>query len=148
FELGTPNWASWYSKNDQYSQEKLSGDLEKLQSYYMNRGYADFGIDSTQVTIAPNKQSMYIAADVKEGDIYKIADVKLLGTMVLPEATLRQLVFVKPGEVFNRGAIEASTKAIKALLPNIGYAYAKVTPYPKLDKDKHTVDLTLYIEPG
>lgn len=148
FELGTPNWASWYSKNDQYSQEKLSGDLEKLQSYYMNRGYADFGVDSTQVTIAPDKQSMYIAADVKEGDIYKIADVKLLGTMVLPEATLRQLVFVKPGEVFNRGAIEASTKAIKGLLANIGYAYAKVTPYPKLDKDKRTVDLTLYIEPG
>src|SRR6185437_12924339 len=118
FELGTPNWMSWYSKNDQYSREKLSGDLEKLQSYYMDRGYADFGVDSTQVTIAPDKQSMYIAADVKEG------------------------------EVFNRGAIEASTKAIKALLANIGYAYAKVTPYPKLDKDKRTVDLTLYIEPG
>ncbi|MBD8900117.1 outer membrane protein assembly factor BamA [Rhodanobacter sp. DHG33] len=148
FELGTPNWMSWYSKNDQYSQEKLSGDLEKLQSYYMNRGYADFGVDSTQVTIAPDKQSMYIAADVKEGEIYKIADVKLLGTMVLPETTLRQLVFVKPGDVFNRSAIEASTKAIKALLANIGYAYAKVTPYPKLDKDKRTVDLTLYVEPG
>ncbi|MEW9573783.1 outer membrane protein assembly factor BamA [Rhodanobacter sp. Si-c] len=148
FELGTPNWMSWYSKNDQYSQDKLKGDLEKLQSYYMNRGYADFGIDSTQVTIAPDKQSMYIAADVKEGEVYKIADVKLLGTLVLPEATLRQLVFVKPGEVFNRGAIEASTKAIKALLANIGYAYAKVTPYPKLDKEKRTVDLTLYIEPG
>jgi outer membrane protein insertion porin family len=148
FELGTPNWTSWYSKNDQYSQEKLSGDLEKLQSYYMNRGYADFGVDSTQVTIAPDKQSMYIAADVKEGDIYKVTDVKLLGTMVLPETTLRQLVFVKPGDVFNRGAIEASTKSIKALLANIGYAYAKVTPYPKLDKDKRTVDLTLYVEPG
>ena len=148
FELGTPNWMSWYSKNDQYSREKLSGDLEKLQSYYMNRGYADFGVDSTQVTIAPDKQSMYIAADVKEGEIYKIQDVKLLGTLVLPEATLRQLVFVKPGEVFNRAAIENSTKALKALLANIGYAYAKVTPYPKLDKDKRTVDLTLYIEPG
>jgi outer membrane protein insertion porin family len=148
FELGTPNWMSWYSKNDQYSQEKLKGDMEKLQSYYMDRGYADFGIDSTQVTISPDKQAMYIAADVKEGEIYKIADVKLLGTLVLPESTLRQLVFVKPGEVFNRAAIENSTKAIKALLANIGYAYAKVTPYPKLDKDKRTVDLTLYIEPG
>ena len=148
FESDTTNWMSWYSKDDQYSREKLSGDLEKLQSYYMDRGYADFGVDSTQVTIAPDKQSMYLAADVKEGEIYKISDVKLLGTLVLPETTLRQLVFVKPGEVFNRGAIEASTKAIKALLANIGYAYAKVTPYPKLDKDKRTVDLTLYIEPG
>ena len=148
FELGTPNWMSWYSKNDQYSQEKLSGDLDKLQAYYMNRGYADFGVDSTQVTIAPDKQSMYIAADIKEGEVYKIADVKLLGTLVLPETTLRQLVFVKRGELFNRAAIEASTKAIKGLLADIGYAYAKVTPYPKLDKEKHTVDLTLYIEPG
>ncbi|BFI95268.1 MAG: outer membrane protein assembly factor BamA [Rhodanobacter sp.] len=148
FELGTPNWMSWYSKNDQYSQEKLSGDLDKLQAYYMNRGYADFGVDSTQVTIAPDKQSMYIAADVKEGAVYRIADVKLLGTLVLPETTLRQLVFVKDGDLFNRGAIEASTKAIKGLLADIGYAYAKVTPYPKLDKDKRTVDLTLYIEPG
>jgi outer membrane protein insertion porin family len=91
---------------------------------------------------------MYIAADVKEGETYKISDVKLLGTLPLPESTLRQLVFVKPGELFNRGAIETSTKAIKALLANIGYAYAKVTPYPKLDKEKRTVDVTLYVEPG
>ncbi|MDE1894913.1 MAG: outer membrane protein assembly factor BamA [Pseudomonadota bacterium] len=148
FESGTPNLMSWYSKNDQYSREKLSGDLEKLQSYYMNRGYADFGVDSTQVAIAPDKRSMYIDTSIKEGDIYKVSDVKLLGDLVLPEATLRQLVFIKAGETFNRAAIEDSTKAIKALLANLGYAFAKVTPIPKLDKEKHTVDLTLYVEPG
>jgi outer membrane protein insertion porin family len=148
FESNTPGLLSWYSKDDQYSREKLSGDLEKLQSYYMDRGYADFGVDSTQVAIAPDKRSMYIDASVKEGEIYKVADVKLLGELILPEATLRQLVFVKSGDTFNRAAIEASTKSIKALLANIGYAYAKVTPIPKLDKDKRTVDLTLYIEPG
>ncbi|MDE2308417.1 MAG: outer membrane protein assembly factor BamA [Xanthomonadaceae bacterium] len=148
FESNTPGLMSWYSKDDQYSREKLSGDLEKLQSYYMDRGYADFGVDSTQVTIAPDKRSMYIDASVKEGEVYKIADVKLLGKLILPEATLRQLVFVHKGETFNRAAIEASTKAIKSILANIGYAYAKVTPIPKLDKEKRTVDLTMYIEPG
>ena len=148
FESNTPGLLSWYSKDDQYSREKLSGDLEKLQSYYMNRGYADFGVDSTQVSIAPDRRSMYIDASVKEGDTYKIADVKLLGTLILPEATIRQLVYVKPGDLFNRSAIEASTKSIKAILSNIGYAYAKVTPIPKLDKDKRTVDLTLFVEPG
>ncbi|OOG60043.1 outer membrane protein assembly factor BamA [Rhodanobacter sp. C03] len=148
FESDTSNLMSWYSKDDQYSREKLSGDLEKLQSYYMDRGYADFGVDSTQVSISPDKRGMYIDASVKEGDIYKVTDVKLLGTLILPEATLRQLIFVKQGDTFNRAAIEGSSKSIKAVLANIGYAYAKVTPIPKLDKDKRTVDLTLYIEPG
>ena len=148
FESGTTNWTSWYSKNDQYSREKLSGDMEKLQSYYMNRGYADFGIDSTQVTIAPDKRTMYVAADVKEGEIYKVTAVKLLGDLILPESTLRHLVIVAPGDTFNRAAVEASTDGIKALLANLGYAFAKVTSIPKLDKEKRTVDLTLYIEPG
>ncbi|MES1153811.1 MAG: outer membrane protein assembly factor BamA, partial [Rhodanobacter sp.] len=116
FESDTSNLMSWYSKDDQYSREKLSGDLEKLQSYYMDRGYADFGVDSTQVSIAPDKRAMYIDASIKEGEIYKIADVKLLGTLILPESTLRQLVFVKDGDTFNRAAIEASTKSIKAIL--------------------------------
>ncbi len=148
FESNTPGLMSWYSKDDQYSREKLSGDLEKLQSYYMNRGYADFGVDSTQVSIAPDKRSMYIDASVKEGDTYTISDVKLLGTLILPESTLRQLLYVKKGDLFNRSAIETSGKSIKAILANIGYAYAKVTPIPKLDKNNHTVDLTLFVEPG
>jgi len=148
FESGTTNWMSWYSKNDQYSREKLSGDLEKLQSYYMNRGYADFGVDSTQVTISPDKQAMYIAASIKEGEVYTVSDVHLLGKLILPEKTLRQLVFVKTGDKFNRAAVEATSNAIKGILANLGFAYAKVTPVPKLDKEKRTVDLTFYVEPG
>ncbi|KQZ80148.1 outer membrane protein assembly factor BamA [Rhodanobacter sp. Root561] len=148
FESDTSSWMSWYSKDDQYSREKLSGDLEKLQSYYMDRGYADFGIDSTQVAIAPDKRSMYIDASIKEGEVYTVSDVKLLGDLILPEKTMRSLVFTKAGATFNRAAIEASSKAIKAVLANIGYAYAKVTPIPKLDKEKRTVDLTMYVEPG
>ncbi|TBR38755.1 MULTISPECIES: outer membrane protein assembly factor BamA [Dyella] len=148
FESDTTNWMSWYSKDDQYSREKLSGDLEKLQSYYMDRGYADFGVDSTQVTIAPDKRAMYISASVKEGEIYTVSDIHLLGEMVIPEESMRKLVFQKQGETFNRKAIEASTDAMKSILASIGYAFAKVTPVPKLDKEKRTVDLTLFIEPG
>ena len=148
FESDTSNWLSWYSKDDQYSREKLSGDLEKLQSYYMDRGYADFGVDSTQVTIAPDKRAMYLTASIKEGEIYKISDIHLLGQLILPEDTLRQLIFVHKDETFNRKAIENSSDAIKGILASIGYAFAKVTPVPKLDKDNRTVDLTFYIEPG
>jgi outer membrane protein insertion porin family len=148
FESNTTNWLSWYSKDDQYSREKLSGDLEKLSNYYMNRGYADFGIDSTQVAISPDKRAMYVDASVKEGEVYTVSDVKLLGELILPEETLRKLVYIHKGDTFNRAAIEASSDAIKAILANIGYAFAKVTPVPKLDKDKRTADLTLFIEPG
>jgi outer membrane protein insertion porin family len=148
FESNTTNWLSWYSKDDQYSREKLSGDLEKLSNYYMNRGYADFGVDSTQVAISPDKRAMYIDASVKEGEVYTVSDVHLLGELILPEDTLRKLVYIHKGDTFNRAAIEASTDAIKAILANIGYAFAKVTPVPKLDKDKRTADLTLFIEPG
>ncbi|KAF1005099.1 MAG: Outer membrane protein assembly factor BamA [Luteibacter sp.] len=148
FESNTTNWLSWYSKDDQYSREKLSGDLEKLGNYYMNRGYADFGIDSTQVSISPDKRAMYVDASVKEGEVYTVSDVKLLGELILPEDTLRKLVYIHKGDTFNRAAIEASTDSIKGILANIGYAFAKVTPVPKLDKDKRTADLTLFIEPG
>ena len=148
FESGTTNWLSWYSKNDQYSQDKLSGDLKKLQSYYMDRGYADFGLDSSQVTISPDKRAMYITADVVQGEIYHISDTHLLGQLILPEDTLRKLVFVHNGDLFNRAAIEATSNSIKALLANIGYAFAKVNSVPKLDKDKHTADITWYIQPG
>ncbi len=148
FESDTSNWTSWYTKDDQYSREKVSGDLEKLGSYYMNRGYADFGVTSTQVAISPNKREMYISASVKEGDVYEISDVHLLGDLVLPEKTLRQFVFIKKGDTFNRALIQQSAKIMKGVLANIGYAFAEVQPIPKLDKEKHTVDLTFYVKPG
>ncbi|MDE2224218.1 MAG: outer membrane protein assembly factor BamA [Xanthomonadaceae bacterium] len=148
WESGTPNWTSWYSNNDQYSREKLSGDLTKLSSYYLDRGYADFNINSAQVTISPDKRNIYIAAGIHEGDIFKISDIHLLGTLVLPEAALRKVLRIKPGEVFDRHSIELSSDAITDVLSNIGYAFAKVSPVPKVDEQNHTVDLTFYVEPG
>lgn len=148
FESNTSNWTSWYSKDDQYSREKLSGDLEKLQSYYMDRGYADFNVESTQVSISPDKRKMYIASSIKEGDIYKINDIKLTGNMVLKEEDLRKLVKVNTGDVFSRKQIEASVDSITAMLSNIGYAFAEVQPIPAIDKDKREVGINFFITPG
>jgi outer membrane protein insertion porin family len=148
FKSDTSNWTSWYTKDDQYSREKVSGDLKKLTSYYMNRGYADFNINSTAVTISPDKRKMYLSAGIKEGEIYKISDVHLLGKLILPEKFMRSLVFMKKGDTFNRYLVEQSKKIIKSRLSNIGYAFAKVQTVPKLDKKNHTVDMTFYVKPG
>ncbi|MGH8183126.1 MAG: outer membrane protein assembly factor BamA [Rhodanobacteraceae bacterium] len=148
WESGTPNWTSWYSSNDQYSREKLSGDLTKLSSYYLDRGYADFNINSAQVTISPNKRDIYIAAGIHEGDIFKISQIHLLGTLILPESALRKVLRIKPGEIFDRHSIELSSDAITDVLSNIGYAFAKVSPIPKVDEKDHTVDLTFFVDPG
>jgi outer membrane protein insertion porin family len=148
FESNTTNWLSWYSKDDQYSQEKLSGDLKKLQSYYMDRGYADFGVDSTQVSLSPDKRDMYIATSIKEGETYTINDIKLLGDLILPEDSMRKLVYIKKGDPFNRARIQNIADGMKGILADIGYAFAKVTPVPELDKEKRTVDLTFYVVPG
>jgi len=148
FESSTSNWTSWYSKDDQYSREKLSGDLEKLQSYYMDRGYADFDVESTQVSISPDKRKMYVVASIKEGEVYKVSDIKLTGTLVLREEDLRKLIQVKDGEVFSRKKVEQSVDAITAALSNIGYAFADVNPLPAIDKETREVSLNFFINPG
>jgi outer membrane protein insertion porin family len=148
FESNTSHLTSFYTKDDQYSREKLSGDLEKLQSFYMDRGYADFNVDSTQVGISPDKRKMYVTANIKEGEIYKINDIKLTGTLILKEEDLRKLVQLKVGDVFSRKKIEQSVDAITAVLSNIGYAFADVQPIPAIDKEKREVGLTLFVNPG
>ena len=147
-ELHTPNWLSWYKQDDRYSRESLTGDLEKLRSYYMDRGYANFQIESTQVTIAPEKDNMYITVNVNEGDIFKVSDIKLAGTMVVPEAELRKLLLIKPGDVFSRKAVTSSQELMSYRLGADGYAFAKIDPVPTPDNDKKTVSITFFIEPG
>lgn len=148
FESNTSNWTSWYSKDDQYSKEKFSGDLEKLQSYYMDRGYADFNVDSAQVGISPDKRKMYVVANVTEGEVYKINDIKLTGTLVLNEDDLRKLLQIKVGDTFSRKQIEQSVDAITSALSNIGYAFAEVQPIPAIDKEKREVGLNFFVVPG
>jgi outer membrane protein insertion porin family len=148
FELHTPNWLSWYKQDDRYSRESLTGDLEKLRSYYMDRGYANFQIESTQVTIAPEKDNMYITVNVNPGDVFKVSEIKLAGTMVVPEADLRKLLLFKPGEVYSRKAVTSSQELMSYRLGADGYAFAKIDPVPTTDNDKKTVAITFFIEPG
>jgi outer membrane protein insertion porin family len=148
FELKTPNWLSWYKQDDRYSKESLTGDLEKLRSYYMDRGYANFQIDSTQVAIAPEKDDMYITVNISEGEVFKISEIKLAGTMVVPEAELRKLIFFKPGDTYSRKAVTSTQQLMSYRLGADGYAFAKIDPVPTPDNDKKTVALTFFIEPG
>jgi outer membrane protein insertion porin family len=148
FELKTPNWLSWYKQDDRYSRESLTGDLEKLRSYYMDRGYANFQIESTQVTIAPEKDDMYITINVNEGDVFKISDIKLAGTMVVPEAQLRKLLLIHPGDIYSRKQVTGSQELMSYRLGADGYAFSKIDPVPTPDNDKKTVSLTFFIEPG
>ena len=144
----TPGWLTWYTKNDQYSKSRLGGDIEALRSYYLNRGYLEFNVDSTQVSISPDKQGIYITINVTEGPQYKVADVKLAGQMLVPEAELRKLITIKSGDVFERDRLTETTKKIGDRLGNDGYAFANVNAVPELDKDKSTVAFTLFVDPG
>jgi outer membrane protein insertion porin family len=148
FESSTPGMLSWYTKDDQYSREKLQGDLEALRSYYQDRGYIDFNIESTQVTISPDKQDIYITANVREGDLYTVSEVVLTGEFVVPEAGLRQLVVVNEDQTFSRRRLEASVDNITKSLSNVGYAFANVNPVPEIDREAKQVKLTLFVEPG
>jgi outer membrane protein insertion porin family len=148
FELKTPNWLSWYKQDDRYSRESLTGDLEKLRSYYMDRGYANFQIESTQVTIAPEKDDMYITVNVSEGEVFKVSDIKLAGTMVVPEAQLRRLLLVKPGDTYSRKMVTSTQQLMSYRLGADGYAFAKIDPVPTADNEHKTVALTFFIEPG
>ncbi|MBL8479440.1 MAG: outer membrane protein assembly factor BamA [Sterolibacteriaceae bacterium] len=146
--LRTSGWLTWYTKNDQYSKQKLSGDLETLRSHYLDRGYLEFNIDSTQVSISPDKQDIYITINLTEGERYTVSSVKLAGQMLLPEEELTKLVQVVPGEVFSREKMADTTKAISERLGNEGYAFANVNAAPELNKEKRQVAFTVFIDPG
>ncbi len=142
------NWASWYRRDDQYSKEKLSGDLEKLNSWYLDRGYVDFSIDSTQVSISPDKRDMFITAGVTEGEQYKISEIKVTGDTILPQEDVEKMVFQKEGDTFSRALLEFSADAITNTLSNIGYAFAKVNPIPTTNRADRTVAINMQVVPG
>lgn len=148
FVLRTPGWITWYTKHDQYSRQKLAGDLESVRSFYQNRGYLDFSIDSTQVSITPDKKDIYITVNITEGEKYTVSEVKLAGQFLLPEEDLKKLVQLKPGDVFARDKLTQSTKAIADRLGNEGYAFANANAVPQIDKDKREVAFTILLDPG
>ena len=148
FALRTPGWLTWYTKQDQYSRQKLSADLETLRSYFLNRGYLDFTIDSTQVSITPDKQDIYITVNVTEGEKYTVSEVLLAGQLLLPADQFEKLIKVKAGDVYSRERLIESVKAINDRLGNDGYAFANANPVPRDDKEKRTVAFTIVIDPG
>ncbi|MEP6907374.1 MAG: outer membrane protein assembly factor BamA, partial [Pseudoxanthomonas sp.] len=148
WESKESNWLSWYRRDDQYSKEKLSGDMEKLNSYYLDRGYVDFAMDSTQVSISPDKQDMFITAGVTEGSQYKVSDVKVTGDTILPVEDIERYVLVKKDQVFSRAILEYTSDAITSTLGNIGYAFSKVNPIPTVDRENLTVAINLQVVPG
>ena len=148
FVLRTPGLMTWYSKNDQYSRQKLSADIEVLRSYYLDRGYLEFNVDSTQVTISPDKKDIFISIGITEGPKYTVSDVKVAGELLIPEADIRKLITLKPGDVYSRNKITESTKSINDRLGNEGYAFANVNAVPDLDKSANRASFTFFIDPG
>ena len=148
FQLSTTNWLSWYTKNDQYSKQKLAADLEALRTYYLNRGYLEFNIDSTQVSISPDKKDIYITVGVSEGERYVVSSVKLAGDLILSEEEFRKSMQIKAGDIFSREKLNESTKSISDKLSAKGYAFANVNAAPEIDKEKRQVAFTLFVDPG
>ncbi len=147
FELDTANWLSWVRQDDRYSKEALEGDLEKLRAYYMNRGYADFRVESTQVAISPNKKDIFVTIGIHEGDQYTISDVKLVGDMVVPEALLRAMVLVQPGSMFNQRMLEQSSEFMSLRLGEQGYANAEIEAVPELNYETKEAEITFFVDP-
>jgi outer membrane protein insertion porin family len=148
FLLTTPNWMSWWNKDDQYSKQKLNADIETLRSFYMNKGYLEFNVDSTQVSITPDKKDIYITINITEGEKYTISEVKLAGETLVPEDELRQLIQVQAGDTFSREKVTQTSKAISDRLSNDGYAFSNVNPVPEINKEKHTAAFTFFVDPG
>ena len=146
--LTTPGWLTWYTKNDQYSKQKLQADLEVLRSFYQDRGYLEFNIESTQVSISPDRENITITINVSEGPPYKVGDVRLAGDLLIEEAELRRLIRVQPGDTFSRARLQASAKDISDRLGAEGYAFANVNAVPELDRDKATASFTFFVDPG
>ncbi len=139
---------SFFTGHSKYSKQQLAGDLETLRSYYLDRGYINFNIDSTQVSLTPDMKDIYVTINVTEGKKYTVSAVNLAGNLVLPKAQVEKLISINPGDIFSRKKITATTKAISDRLGDEGYAFANVNAVPEVSKKKQTVALTFFVDPG
>ncbi|MEY4524493.1 MAG: hypothetical protein RIR27_1569 [Pseudomonadota bacterium] len=147
-QLKTGGWLSWYSKDNLYSKQKLTADLENIRSYYLNRGYLEFVIESTQVSITPDKKGIYLTVSIREGNKFTVKNVRLAGDLLGKDAELIQLVSLKAGDTFSSAKLTDSTKAIAEILGSYGYAFATINPQPDIRRELSEVDLTLVVDPG
>lgn len=148
FEIKSSNWLSFFRNDDQYSREKMKGDLESLTSYYMDRGYLKFNIDSTQVSVSPGRDTVYITANISEGEQYTVSSVELSGDLVLPEDDLKAYIVVDEGSIFSQRAVTSTEEYLTQLLGNEGYNFAKVSGIPEVAEDGNEVVLKFFIDPG
>ncbi len=148
FELKTTGWFSWISGNDKYSREKLNGGLESLSSYYLDRGYIRFNIDSTQVAITPDRSAVYITVNVTEGEKYKVTKVDLSGDIVIPESEMRGFLLLRDGQDFSQVQVTNTEEMITQRLGVEGYTFAKVNGIPEIDDENKTVALKFFVDPG
>ena len=148
FDLDTGGWLSWYTKSDQYSRTKLNADIETLRSYYLTRGYLEFRIDSTQVVISPDKQSIDIAINVTEAERYVVSGVKLEGNYLGKDDEFKSLVTIRPGQAYNADEVAQTTKAFSDYFGNFGYAFAQVEARPEVDRVNNRVALVLQATPS
>ncbi len=139
---------SRFTKNNQYSSQKLEADLESLRSFYMDRGYLKFDVLSTQVNISPEKEDVYLTINITEGDVYTVEDIQLAGKAVVDPEELFPLIELRRNEPFSRKQVVKSTEAINAALSDKGYALASVNAIPDIDEENKSVKITLYVEPG
>ncbi|HHJ80217.1 MAG TPA: outer membrane protein assembly factor BamA, partial [Candidatus Tenderia electrophaga] len=148
FELGIPAFYSIFSSRDQYSKQKLAADIETLKSFYLDRGYINFNVVSTQVSITPEKKSVFITLNIDEGEQFTISSIELAGDLIVPEAELKGLIKVEPGDIFSRRKVNAISSAIGDRLGNEGYAFANVNAIPEIDAEGKQVSLIYFIDPG
>jgi outer membrane protein insertion porin family len=146
--LNTHGWFSWYTKADQYSKTKLTGDIETIKSFYLNRGYLEVNIESTQVSITPDKKDIYLTINISEGEKFKVSGVKLDGEMFGREDELSSLVLLKKGDIYSGELLTATNKRISDRMGTFGYAFANVNANPEIDHDKREVSFTFFIDPG
>ncbi|MCL2308977.1 MAG: outer membrane protein assembly factor BamA [Proteobacteria bacterium] len=147
-KLRTPGWFTWYTKNDQYSKQKLQADLESLRSFYQDQGFLEFAVEATQVSISPDKAAIDITITVSEGQRYKVSSVSLAGDLAVDESEIRKLIRIKAGSVYSRAKLQTTSKDISERLGAEGYAFANVNAVPEIHKEDGTVAFTFFIDPG
>ncbi len=148
FELGTKPWYMFLSRKDRYSREQFSGDLERLESFYLDNGFVEFSIDSTPISITPNREDVYITLNINEGDQFTISNVDLAGDLVNAENLLRAAIFVQPGQIYSQALVTGTEEIMVQFLGNLGYAFAEATGVPEASEEEETVEVTFFIEPG
>lgn len=148
FSLKLPSFWSFYTKDDRYAREKLSGDLERLKSHYMDQGYVNFSVDSTDVSITPDREKVFISVSINEGDQYTLRDVNLAGDLILPEDQILSEIKLNSDQVFSRKAMTQAQEKITDLLGKQGYMFANVSPVPEIHEEDKSVSLKFFIDPG